>query len=76
MLGLWLPIEPKTDAAGSGLAFEFLEDSSDGDAKRVLTGHDNGLITINIAEADDVHREKAARAAEGAVSHAFGAFPP
>jgi hypothetical protein len=24
----------------------------------VLTGHDNGLITINIAEADDVHREK------------------
>ena len=34
------------------------EDSSDGDAKRVLTGHDNGLITINIAEADDVHREK------------------
>ncbi len=58
LLGLWLPIEPKTDAAGSGLAFEFLEDSSDGDARRVFTGHDNGLITINIAEADDVHREK------------------
>jgi hypothetical protein len=58
LLGLWLPIEPKVAAADSGLAFEFLEDSSDGDAKRVLTGHDNGLITINIAEADDVHREK------------------
>jgi len=26
--------------------------------KRILTGHDNGLITLNIAEADDVHREK------------------
>ena len=45
-------------ATATGLAFEFLEDSTDGDAKRVLTGHDNGLITINIAEADDVHREK------------------
>jgi len=27
-------------------------------ANRVLTGHDNGLITINIAEADDVQRER------------------
>jgi hypothetical protein len=58
LLGLWLPIEPKAAGADAGLAFEFLEDSSDGDAKRVLTGHDNGLITINIAEADDVHRER------------------
>ncbi len=58
LLGLWLPIEPKGVAERSGLAFEFLQDSSDGDAKRVFTGHDNGLITVNIAEADDVHREK------------------
>ena len=28
-----------------------------GDATRVLTGHDNGLITVNVAEADDVQRE-------------------
>jgi hypothetical protein len=58
LLGLALPIEPKRDGSGDGVAFEFLEDSTDGDAKRVLTGHDNGVITINIAEADDVHREK------------------
>jgi hypothetical protein len=57
LMGLDLPIEPKNGNNG-GLAFEFLEDSADGDAKRVLTGHDNGLITINIAEADDVHREQ------------------
>ena len=25
--------------------------------RRVVTGHDNGLITINVAEADDVYRE-------------------
>ena len=58
LLGLGLPVIPKSDDAAAGLAFEFLEDYSDGDARRVLTGHDNGLITLNIAEADDVHREK------------------
>jgi hypothetical protein len=57
LLGLGLPVVPK-NGDSDGLAFEFLEDSADGDAARVLTGHDNGLITINIAEADDVHREK------------------
>jgi hypothetical protein len=56
-LRLGLPLIPKHGNGHSGLAFEFLEDSRQGDAKRVLTGHDNGLITINIAEADDVHRE-------------------
>ena len=58
LLGLRLPVPPKQQDGDFGLAFEFLQDSSDGDARRVLTGHDNGLITLNIAEADDVHREK------------------
>src|SRR6202044_4245162 len=57
LMGLDLPLEPKNGNNG-GLAFEFLEAPTHGDAKRVLTGHDNGLITINIAEADDVHREQ------------------
>jgi hypothetical protein len=46
---------PKWDDPEKGLAFEFLEDTPE---KRVLTGHANGLITINIAEADPAHREK------------------
>jgi hypothetical protein len=58
LLGLGLPLKRKETATGPGLAFEFLEDSPSGDGKRVLTGHDNGLITINIAEADDVRREE------------------
>jgi hypothetical protein len=58
LLGLDLPVGPKNGSGQLGLAFEFLEDSKHGDEKRVLTGHDNGLITINIAEADDVHREQ------------------
>ena len=40
-----------------GLAFHLLE-SLPGQAP-VLTGHDDGLITLNIAEADDVFREQA-----------------
>lgn len=39
----------------TGLQFEFLEDGNMG--AKVLTGHDNGLITMNIAEADDALRE-------------------
>ena len=37
-----------------GIAFEFLEDTPQ---ERVLTGHDHGLITLNIVEADDAQRE-------------------
>ncbi|MEJ1964953.1 MAG: putative zinc-binding metallopeptidase [Gammaproteobacteria bacterium] len=58
LLALRLPTLKKVEAQDSGLAFEFLADSTGGDARRVLTGHDNGLITVNIAEADDVHREQ------------------
>jgi hypothetical protein len=39
-----------------GLRFDFVADEKD---KKVFTGHDNGLITINIAEADDLQREMA-----------------
>lgn len=38
-----------------GLAFEFRVEAPD---QPVLTGHANGLITINIAEADDAIREQ------------------
>ena len=58
LLGLGLKPVPKATEPDTGLAFEFLEDSTNGDASRVLTGHDNGVITVNIAEADDVEREK------------------
>lgn len=42
------------------LLFEFLENTVDkkGKPKKVITGHQNGLITINLAEADSVHRER------------------
>jgi hypothetical protein len=63
LLKLHLPVEPRRADGNGGLAFEFLADitTSNGDQQRVLTGHDNGLITINIAEADDVLRESQRR---------------
>lgn len=46
---LGLPHDP------AELRFEFLADTPEGKA---MTGHDNGLITIALAEADDAEREK------------------
>ncbi len=59
LLSLELPLASKRDAPEGGLEFQFLGDTVtvNGDRSRVLTGHDNGLITINVAEADDVYRE-------------------
>lgn len=39
-----------------GLEFQFLE--ADAQGHGVMTGHNNGIITLNVAEADDAHREK------------------
>lgn len=54
-----LPLPNRTDDPQEGLGFEFLADvnSPDGTVTQVTTGHDNGRITINIAEADDSERE-------------------
>lgn len=57
LLSLGLPVVPKTVDAEAGLAFEFLaDDPATGSA--VLTGHDEGVIVLNVAEADDAEREK------------------
>ena len=59
LLRLGLPVTPKRQDSG-GLAFDFLADTapSFNETGRVLTGHAAGLITLNIAEADPVVREK------------------
>lgn len=54
-----LPAPDRTEDPAHGLAFDFLADTTAPTGlQRVLTGHDDGLITINIAEADDAEREK------------------
>ena len=56
-----LPLQPKTEGRADGLAFDFLSDPDPSfrDSQAVMTGHADGLITLNIREADDVERETA-----------------
>jgi hypothetical protein len=53
---LGLPVESQRDKPG-GLLFSFKETDARA-AMPVLTGHDNGHITLNIAEADNPGRER------------------
>lgn len=57
LLRLNLPLESNTDREG-GLCFDFLADMPDAQAPNVMTGHDEGLITIALVEADDAEREQ------------------
>lgn len=50
-----LPVIPKTVDENIGLAFDFI--GVDPDGKPPMTGHASGLITLDIKEADDAHRE-------------------
>lgn len=52
---LGLPLLSKADDPERGLAFDI---KSEQGGTRVLTGHAEGLITLNLAEADDVTRER------------------
>ena len=59
LLCLGLPVSGKAEEPQRGLAFDFLADPAPGTqgAVCVPTGHLNGVITINVAEADDAERE-------------------
>ena len=60
LLRLGLPLVPKSHDPVGGLAFEFLADPAVpmNESDRILTGHMDGVITINLEEADDAVREK------------------
>jgi len=53
---LRLPVETQSENS-RGLAFQFLADATPSDSP-VMTGHADGVITINLAEADDAERER------------------
>lgn len=66
-LGLPLETQAQGEAAGvQGLAFDFLYDAAAEQAgtPQITTGHDGGLITLNLIEADDAQRER--------IRHAMG----
>src|SRR6478609_3231222 len=51
---LRLPIVGRDEDPRYGLAFDLLSSETE----KVLTGHHNGVITLDLAEGDDVHREQ------------------
>jgi len=61
LLAFGLAVGPKASPDDEvGLAFDFLADPIGGGpgGERILTGHDNGVITLNVAEADSAERER------------------
>jgi hypothetical protein len=56
LLRLHLPVEKKIGQEEAGIAFDFLAETSP--TEKVLTGHDQGIITLNIDEADEAERVK------------------
>jgi hypothetical protein len=62
LLKLRLPLQTKLEDPEHGLAFDFLAVPPNGaPSEPIITGHDHGLITINLAEADDSERERMRR---------------
>jgi len=56
LIVLQLPVQSRvSENTAQGLAFDFLRSLPGG--PRVMTGHANGIITLNIEEADDAVRE-------------------
>jgi hypothetical protein len=58
LLKLGLPLATHHEDPAHGLVFHFLADTPGENSPKVMTGHDNGAITVALAEADDVEREK------------------
>src|SRR3954447_23286687 len=56
LIALGLPITSRAEDPYRGPGFDLLRSPENG--PRVMTGHHDGLITINIEEADDVKREQ------------------
>ena len=55
LIALGLPVTPKAEDPVHGLAFDFLRPL---DGQPVMTGHADGVITLNLEEADDAKREQ------------------
>jgi hypothetical protein len=50
-----LPMQTRSEDPEHGLIFNFLADTP---ASKVMTGHENGIITIALAEANEIERER------------------
>jgi hypothetical protein len=58
LLKLRLPLADRRQNPEHGLVFDILADPPVQEGPKVMTGHDNGLITLALTEADDAQREQ------------------
>jgi hypothetical protein len=58
LLKLRLPVADRQTDPSSGLAFELVAGVTGPHQPSAVTGHRDGVITINVAEADDAERER------------------
>jgi hypothetical protein len=61
LIRLGLPVIPRSDDPANGLAFRFAQYTGRtgvANAQPIITGHDEGVISVNLNEADDVERER------------------
>ncbi len=58
LMKLKLPLDCGFNDTRQRLAFDFLATPLDAATPKVMTGHDDGLITVALEEADDAEREK------------------
>ena len=56
LIRLRIALPNRDDDPAGGLAFDFLDEVPGG--PKILTGHESGVITINVQEADDARREE------------------
>lgn len=56
--GLGFPVTSKVEDPENGLAFDLLSTTDSSTEDNVVIGHEDGLITIDLAESDDAYREK------------------
>jgi hypothetical protein len=53
-----LPLKTPAEDGAHGLSFHFLADPASQSGARVMTGHENGKVTLALIEADDAERER------------------
>ena len=58
LIRLDLALPSRAEDPQYGLVFDFLADAPDAGGHKVMTGHEDGLIAVNLSEADDAEREK------------------
>ncbi len=74
LIKLQLPFKSKVADTVNGIVFDFMSEQLNIMGNKIMTGHHDGVITINISEADDIEREMARRSMDEVYRTLLGHF--